>query len=119
MIEIWQLLIGGFNQIRQIVAKRKELKESDKSEILANFVNPTFEQLREVHNDYVNSFIQLLENIDKKKDPIETIEIFKKNRLTRLADRIELQSFSREVVETEMKRFMGNKILESFCRYKF
>ncbi len=114
---IWTILIGAYQEIRELVLKKKEISRTKKDELLEKFIEPSFSRLESIHDDYVKSFSILYENINSKDKIEETIELFKKSRIHLLRDRITVRSLAQNLQEVDLEEFYDDEIIEAFIEY--
>jgi len=117
MIEIWTLIIDAFDKMYQAFSTKKKVSSERREQLYKENIEYSFINLELIHKDYSNSFSTLLRNIREKKDPVETIEIFKFNSLNLLTDRREIRSLGEEIIKLQKQKYLNSVELELFCDY--
>ncbi|EOE2083704.1 hypothetical protein ACKBF6_003488 [Vibrio cholerae] len=88
--------------IIEIIANIAERYNSKRGEILEEHVEPLYEKMQLIHNDYLKGFLEAKRCIENDEDPSRDLSKFLEGRrLTQLAEREAADSFANSISDLE------------------
>jgi|GEM_PF-3298845 len=113
----FNLLTEAFKAIMEALNLETGLRKEKREKIFSEFIKPSYEEMKIVYEDYKKSFDELLDNIDSKINPEETLELFKKRSVLVKETRLKLKDLSKQFTELAFKEYLGSKTLKSLAKY--
>ena len=104
-------------ELISIVTEAHESNRVKRHDFFLNQIEPIHNTMCIIHEDYMNSFQELLELLNTQGDLERTIELLRKRRLVLITKRQDVLAFSNAIQNIKKSNYLKNREIELFVIY--